>query len=236
MKPSNPATVFYLLTLTSLMLVRIPGIGKILRTFNTLLHESGHVFAALLLGGEVHEVKLNNDLSGSASTSSNSRHKAAIISFLGYPFAAASVLVLFWLINKGFYKQGYILLISLALIHLIAFVRNTFGIIWLISMVVFMVVCLTQAPPDLAIWILTCLTLIVFAETIISTLQIVLLGLTKPRKAGDITNLARTTRLPAWMWSFVMLAVCAWIIYKIIQNYFPPLSQLLSEFGVNINP
>ncbi|MDY0342159.1 MAG: M50 family metallopeptidase [Lentimicrobium sp.] len=235
MTSSYPASVFYLIMLAAMLLVRIPGIGKILRTFNTLLHESGHMLMAILLNGTVHEVRLNSDLSGSASTSSNSRLKSTLISLNGYPFAALSILALFALLRNGYYQAGYIALISLALIHLTFFVRNTFGMIWLALFIVLLTVSFTQAPPQVAEWVLTGLILIALAEAIISTIQIILLGLTKPRKAGDITNLARTTRLPAWLWALIMLALCAWIIYHIIAGYFPSPSQLLTEFGVNIN-
>lgn len=233
MPASHPASIFYLIILAAFLLVRVPGVGKILRTFNTMLHESGHVLMALLLNGTVHEVRLNNDLSGSASTSSNSRLKSALVSFNGYPFAAVSILVLFALLRNGLYKTGYIALISIALIHLIFFVRNTFGMVWLIVFVALLTGSFTQFPAHVAAWILTGLTLIALAETIISTFQIVLIGLTKPRKAGDISNLVKTTGLPAWLWTLLMLTVCSWIIYHIIAGYFPSLSQLLTELDVN---
>ena len=60
MNSSYAASVFYLIMLAAMLLVRVPGIGKILRTFNTLLHESGHVLMAMLLNGTVHEVRFNN--------------------------------------------------------------------------------------------------------------------------------------------------------------------------------
>lgn len=235
MNSSYAASVFYLIMLAAMLLVRVPGIGKILRTFNTLLHESGHVLMAMLLNGTVHEVRFNNDLSGSASTSSNSRFKTTLISFNGYPFAAVCALLLLALLKNGHYQIGYIALISLALIHLIFFVRNGFGMIWLASFIVLLTVSYTQAPPHVAEWILTGLILIALVETIISTVQIMLLGFTRPRKAGDITNLAHSTGLPEWLWALIISAFCAWITYHIVIDYFPPPAQLLTEFGVNIN-
>ncbi|GAB1403701.1 MAG: M50 family metallopeptidase [Lentimicrobiaceae bacterium] len=229
MHSSSPALVFYLILLLALLIIRIPGIGRIFRTLNTMLHESGHIFMALLLNGEVHEVKLNSDLSGSASTSCNSRLKSAMVSFSGYPFAALSVLLLLALYTNGRYRAAYLILISLALVHLLFFVRNTFGMVWLTLFVVLLLVGLTFASAHIAGLILVCLILIALAEAILSTLQIAKQGLTRPRKAGDITNLSRSTHLPAWFWTLLIFALCAWIIYYAIVAYFPSPAQVITE-------
>jgi len=224
----DPALVFYAVLVLAFVLLRIPVLNNYFRTLNTLLHESGHALTAILLSGEALEIKLNSNTSGSALTKTNSKGKAFLISFSGYPFAALSSSGLIALAVNQQYRTGFFILISIAIINLIVFVRNTYGIFWLITFTILMLLANWYAHSITASVFFLFISLIAFIEGITSTAQIVLLGLTKPSKAGDLYNMARMSKIPVFFWAFVMTATLAVILWFTISIFFPPVDQLFT--------
>jgi len=51
-----------------------------------LIHESGHALFALLSSGEVYEVELFSDRSGTATTKTNGKFSRFLVALMGYPF------------------------------------------------------------------------------------------------------------------------------------------------------
>lgn len=217
----NPHLVFYFILAGAMLVIRIPLIGKYFRTVNTLLHESGHAIAAILTSGDVVEIELSSDTSGSASTKSGSKGRAILVSFAGYPFAAMfSGFLLAMAVNHQ-YKTFFVVLFSVALLNLVLFVRNTYGIAWIITFsgLIFFVFWLGN---EVVSYIFTlAIGLISLSETVFSTLTIIYLGFAHPRKAGDLTNLAKISKVPAAIWAMIISIVVALVVYYIILHYFP---------------
>lgn len=229
----NPQLLFYGILVLSVIVLRIPVIGPYFRTVNTLLHESGHALAAILTSGEVVHVELNADTSGTAFTKSGSKFRAMLVSFSGYPFAALASGMLIWLSVTNQYRVVFLILLSLALLNLMLFVRNTYGIVWLMTfsgLIVF--VAWFDKMPLTSIFTLA-ISLIAFAETIMSTLVILYLGLALPRKAGDLTNLARASRVPAAFWALLTAGIVAVLVYYTIVFNFPNPLQPLDNAAIH---
>ena len=224
----NPALVFYAVLILAFVLLRIPVLNNYFRTLNTLLHESGHALMAILLSGEALEIKLNSNTSGSALTKTNSKGKAFLISFTGYPFAAISSCGLIALAVNQHYRTGFFILVSIATINLIAFVRNTYGIFWLITFSLLMLLANWYAHTIAASVFFLFISLIAFIEGITSTAQIVFLGLSKPSKAGDLYNMAKMSKVPVFFWALLMIAAVGAILWFTINKYFPPVDQLFT--------
>jgi hypothetical protein len=72
------------------------------------------------------------------------------------------------------------------------------------------------------------ISLIAFIEGITSAAGIVILGFTKPSKAGDLSNMAKMSKIPAFFWAFIMAVVVGAISWFTISKYFPPISQLFT--------
>lgn len=224
----NPHLLFYGILVLAVIVLRLPGIGRYFRTVNTLLHESGHALMAILTSGEVVHVELNADTSGTAFTKSGSKSRAMLVSFSGYPFAAMASGLLIWLSVTNQYRIVLLILLSLALLNLMLFVRNTYGIVWLLTFSGLLIfIAWFDKMPLSKIFTLT-ISLIAFAETIMSTLVILYLGLSVPRKAGDLTNLAKTSKVPAVIWALLITGIVAVVVYfTIISNFPDPLQPLV---------
>lgn len=232
MSELTPVQLFYICLTVAIILTRIPVLGVFFRSVNTLLHETGHALAALLLSGEVLSVSLNSDTSGSAHTRMTSKRGALLVSFAGYPFAAAGSTTLVWMAVTGHIRIGLFALLSLALSNLVLFVRNAYGITWLIIFSGIVVFLLKSDLQETNRTFFLVVSLIAFAETVISTLIIIWQGLMHPSKAGDITILAKQSRINASIWTILMALVCGYIIFETVARFFPPFSQLLTNPAV----
>jgi len=217
----NPHLLFYGIFAMAAIVLRLPVIGRYFRTVNTLLHESGHALGAILSSGEVVHIELNKDTSGTAYTKSGSKSAAMFVSFAGYPFAAFASGLLIWLTVTNQYNLVFLILLTIALLNLMLFIRNTYGIIWLITFSGLIVLVAWIGNPSVSRIFTLSVSLISFAETIMSTLTIFYLGLTSPRKAGDLTNLAKTSKVPALIWALLITGLVGMIVYFTIINYFP---------------
>jgi hypothetical protein len=225
---TDPAILFYAVLLLAFVLLRIPVLNNYFRTLNTLLHESGHALMAILLSGEALEIKLNSNTSGSALTRTNSKGKAFLISFSGYPAASLGSFGLLALAVNQHYSAGFLILVSIAIINLIVFIRNSYGIFWLITFILLMLLANWYAHSIVASIFYLFISLIAFIEGITSAAGIVILGFTKPSKAGDLSNMAKMSKIPAFFWALIMAVVVGVISWFTISKYFPPISQLFT--------
>lgn len=217
----NPHLLFYAILAGAMLIIRIPLIGRYFRTVNTLLHESGHAIAAILTSGEVISIELSSDTSGAALTKSGSKIKAMLVSLSGYPFAALMSGIFIALASHNQYKIIFFILISIALINLAFFVRNTYGIVWLITFSGLVIFTFWTGIKEVSNTAALSVSLISLSESVFSTLTILYLGFNEPRKAGDATNLAKTTKVPAAIWGILITGMVGIIVYFTVSNYFP---------------
>lgn len=105
---------------------------RIVHTFNTLIHELGHIVIAILVGFKPKCIKLNINTSGSAHYLGKSKAhlRSALVSFAGYSTASIFAVILAVLIklyepDKVF--MGLTIVVGLSLILLL---RNLYGVIW----------------------------------------------------------------------------------------------------------
>jgi len=116
------------------ILNRIPYVGKYFRVVNTLIHESGHAVAALIFSGEVYNVELFSDRSGTTLTKrAKSRGGRFLISFSGYPFGSAVAYGLYYLLSIDKSNMVLYALACIAILNLMFYVRNSCGIFWLVT-------------------------------------------------------------------------------------------------------
>lgn len=224
----DPDLVFYAILILTFILLRIPGLSNYLRTVSTLLHESGHALVAILLSGEAMEIKLNSNTSGSALTKTSSKMKAFLVSFAGYPIAALGALGLMALSFRQDFRTGFLILISISIINLIIFVRNTYGIFWLVTFSVLIFISNWYLPASIALILFRFISLIAFIEGITSTFTVVAIGIAHPKKAGDITSMEKFSGIPAFFWSIIMAITVGYISWISLSRYFPSLPQLFN--------
>ena len=217
----NQTVIFYILLGVSLVISRLPLIGRYFRGINTLIHESGHAFIALILSGNVHRIDLSSDTSGSVITSTDNGFKRFLVSFSGYPFSSIVALLFFYFINQNAYQYVLYPLVVLVLLNLILYVRNLYGVFWLLTFLIlsFSVIYLNKQM----LWYgfsLLC-TFIILTDSVISTIHLLIISFKNPKTAGDAKNIADITHLPAIFWAFIFLFISGFLAYKTIYLYFP---------------
>lgn len=213
--------IIYIFIFASFLPGRIPYAGKYFRLINTLIHESGHAVFSLLTNGSVEHIELFSDTSGLTVTKNKSKLSAFVVSLSGYFFASGCALLFFYLIKFDHYPVILYILLSLITINLILFVRNTYGIIWLLSLaavIIGLMYIKAELPVLIFIFLVSSLSL---SESVVSAFVLVKISLRSPKKAGDAANLAKTTHIPALIWSLIFLAFALFCFYLVIFRLFP---------------
>lgn len=206
------------MALLAFLFSRVPCAGIFLRTLNTLFHEVGHAIAAHLTSGKVLRIDLFSDTSGSTITQSGSKREQVLVALAGYFFASFVFVLFLLLIRLRVETILNILIVATFALSLVYYVRNTFGIIWLLLMLAlyFALYYLVPHYSWIAVYVFAG---ILWWESVYSSLVIFLLALRDSAAAGDATNLARLTGLPAFFWGLVFLAQAvffSYIAFKII--------------------
>ena len=122
----------YIFIPIALILPRVPVIGKFFNIINTAIHEFGHALMALIMQGKVHKIELMRDTSGTTVTQCPTLAGNILVSLAGYPFAAFAGWFFCYLNDVG-YQTGLIIGLSiLMIIMLIFWIRNWYGLIWIV--------------------------------------------------------------------------------------------------------
>jgi hypothetical protein len=213
--------VFYLLVSASFILVKLPVIGRFIRVTNTMIHESGHAFMALLTSGSVLSIDLFRDTGGTATTQSKNRVSKALVSLAGYVFSSVSAYAVFYLMKFGYYREIIYGLLGIALLNLLLWVRNPYGVVWLIIFTgltgSFLYFRLEQVIVITAVFLSGTLLI----ESVTSAAAVFYLSLTSPAKSGDAKNLKDITFIPALFWGALFFGQALYLAYLAVGLYLP---------------
>lgn len=181
---------------------------------NTLFHEIGHSIFALLTDGKVYSISLFTNTEGVAVTGSRFWIGRVLVSLAGYPFASFISFVSFYMLAH--YPVTYFLygLVVCTVFAFIFWIRNLYGFVWCISFVGLILLSIFGGTPLLESFFATFVAFILLTQSVSTAFVIFKLSLKQPKKAGDASNLARHTYIPAPFWGtffFVQsLFVCYW--------------------------
>ncbi|OKP78759.1 hypothetical protein A3844_24325 [Paenibacillus helianthi] len=195
----------------SALLTRWIPFSSLFRNLDTLFHEFGHALVTLLLSGRVLRIELYADHSGVTYSAIEAGGKAILVSLAGYLLASVFSLLLFYLYTRGRYPWGLIMASGVALIMLVLYVRGGFGMLWLSGFILLNLMMLLVWPKAGKYYYLF-LAFLTLEESVTGTLFLVSAAAITPDRAGDATNLARLTPLPAFVWAllfFVFSLLCA---------------------------
>jgi Peptidase M50B-like len=204
---------FLLFIAIAIILTNVPIIGNYFRVVNTVIHESGHAIIALF-GGKVHEISLFMNTEGVTYTSHSSWFGGFFTGGAGYVFSSFIAFLSFWFISRKQYKPIIIILLALIGLNLIFWVRNFYGIFWLITFGAAFIFLLYKGTAAIVEHFLLMIASILLVESIGSSFTIFLLSFTQPFAAGDATGLAQATKIiPAQFWGIVF--ICQAIAFAI---------------------
>lgn len=198
------------------LICRIPKVGVYLRCLNTLVHEVGHAIFSLLTSGSVERIELFGDTSGAAYTKSKNFIGKLFVPLAGYPVASFASFGVFWLLETG--KQDIFIYIlgGISILSLILWVRNGYGIFWIITFSILLFSVWYFEIPALSFYFCYFFAAVLAIESLYSSLVILYLSMENPKGSGDAANLRKLTFVPAVVWGILFGAVglffAAWIV------------------------
>ncbi len=204
-----------LMVSVSFLLPRIPVVGKFFNVINTALHEFGHALTALLLDGQVRKIDLNHDASGTTTTVLKGKLASFLCALAGYPCAISVAWLSVYLIQQGA-VQGLIIGLSvLFLLMLLLWIRNAYGLLWVLLFLAVNGYLLYLQNPLYLRYAAIFYTVMMVTESAYSVLVLFYLSIRMPQSAGDATSLAKITHVPAFLWSLLFMAYVAFVIWRI---------------------
>ncbi|WP_159888394.1 M50 family metallopeptidase [Paenibacillus puerhi] len=210
-------TVLFLLV--SAFLTHLVPFSDYFRSLDTMIHEFGHALVTLLLSGKVMYIELYANHSGVTYSQVSSRWSLIPISLAGYVIASLFALLLFRLRAVDKERLGLQLMTVVAVLSLVLFVRNQAGIIWLLGFITLTILMLALAPRwlrDLYYLLLAFLTL---EESVFGPFSLMLYAWRDASKAGDATNLALVTPIPAIGWALLFTLISLWCAARALQYF-----------------
>lgn len=219
-----PDKIFIIVSLILIFLViRIKNIGVAFRSINTLIHELSHAFMALLTGGHVSEIKLNDNASGSCTTKSKGKFNVFLVSSAGYIFSALFSYLLFYSLGKSWNYYFFYFFLGISIIALIFWIRNLYGILWTLTFasINIALILIPNSINNFSNHVLMVFGFIIAIDNFLATLWLCYISITQSKKAGDATNIAKTTKIPAIFWALIFLSISILIGYKSYIIFLP---------------
>jgi hypothetical protein len=220
----NRNLLFYAVIACSFIISRVPFVGKFVKVINTLVHETGHAAMALISNGQVVSVDLNPDASGLAKTKSKSKIQAMIIAMAGYPCASFTGFILFYFILKQDFGWVLYLLLSFSLVNLMFWVRNAFGIFWILFFSALLIFIYLKAPVAVvySTSVFCASTLVI--ESLVSSFLIFFYSFKDHKQAGDAKTLKELTSIPAFLWGLFFVCQSVYFVYLTLSLFLPLLN------------
>ncbi|WP_046213227.1 M50 family metallopeptidase [Paenibacillus wulumuqiensis] len=198
-----------LLLVGSAVLTRLIPFSSLFRNLDTMIHEFCHAIVTLMTSGRVNRIELNADHSGVTYSMITSAWSGLPIGLAGYMGSSLFVIWLFYLYHKRQQRIGIIVTAGIALIMLLLYVHQGFGVIWLIGFVIVSILMLIS-PEWLRNGYYLLVMFLTLEESVLSSLTILIMAVTQPGAAGDATGLARQFMLPAVVWGIVFAGFSLW--------------------------
>ncbi|GAA3403297.1 M50 family metallopeptidase [Paenibacillus hodogayensis] len=180
------------------------------RNVDTMVHELGHAVVTLLLSGKVLYIQLYANHSGVTYSYIERGWKTIPLGLSGYMTASLFALFLFRMYAQSKLIVGYAAMTLLALVSLIFFVNNGFGVMWLIGFIVVNGIAMFVKIPFIHKYYYLLVAFICLEESVMGPITLGVMSITNPGQAGDAAGLARSTWIPAIVWSLLFLVVALW--------------------------
>jgi hypothetical protein len=190
------------------------------RNLDTMIHEFGHAIMTLVFSGQVMYIELYANHSGVTYSTIANSWAVIPVALAGYMMASLFSWYLFSAYAKGRQRLGLQIITLLAVLSLVLFVRNQFGIMWLIGFILlnlFMMIIGKIAWIGNFYYLL--LAFLCLEESVFGPFSLILYALSDPNKAGDATNLSQFTGVPSILWAVVFTLFALWCAKRAVQAF-----------------
>ena len=197
---------FFVFLVLAIILTSAPIIGNYVKVINTVVHESGHAFIALF-GGHVQRISLFSNTEGVTVSTQSTWVGTFFTSMAGYVFSSLFAFLSFWLIGKKYYRIFIGIILLLISLNLIFWVRNIYGVFWLITFGAAFVFLLFKGNQTVVQSCLLLIATILLVQSVSSAYDILLISFVTPQSAGDAGNLSKLTGfIPVQIWGIFFFA------------------------------
>lgn len=203
----------------SAILTRFIPFSSLFRNLDTMIHEFGHALVTLLLSGKVLRIELYADHSGVTYSSMLTPGKSILVSLAGYVTASLFAWLLFYLYRKGLQMWGLGITTAVALVSLLFYVRGEFGMLWLTGFIALNVIIMIFGAKIIKFYYLL-LAFLTLEESVVGAMYVGLMSWTQPSNAGDATNLAQQTFMPALFWGTLFALFALWCAKGALTLFF----------------
>jgi hypothetical protein len=210
-------TILYILG--SAILANFLPFSSFFKNVDTLIHEFGHAVVTLALSGRVMEIALYSNQSGVTRSVVSNGWSMLPIGLAGYMTASLFTWYLFASYSKGKQRSGLIAITIIAAVALMLFVRNGYGIIWLIGFIGINVVVLMFAGKGISRFYYLLIAFLSLEESVFGPIWLNVAAVTSQGKAGDASLLSNTTSVPAIVWSFWFTLFAVWCAKQAITAF-----------------
>ncbi|OFX67031.1 MAG: hypothetical protein A2X12_02720 [Bacteroidetes bacterium GWE2_29_8] len=174
---------------------------------------------ALLFNSEIYRIELLKDTSGLIKINGASKFSTFFIALAGYPFVAIMSYLFLYLLKLELYLVILYLILFVAIINITFWVRNVYGIIWIILFSALSVLVIYNEN-DLIIAIFTItISCIMLIETFISNYNLIKIAYKSPGNAGDATLLKSSTYIPSILWALLFLFFSLYFAYLSLKLF-----------------
>jgi hypothetical protein len=184
-----------------------------------MIHETGHAIMALVTNGKIDRIDLFADTSGQALTISKNSFFSFLVVLAGYPFASIATWGLFILLSR---QQFYFIIyfsLGLMLLNLILWVRNSYGILWLISCIGGLGALIYFENIQLTEYVALVICVAAISEAVYSAWIVFYLSFKKPKSSGDAYLLSQITHIPAFIWGILFFAQALYFAWLSILQF-----------------
>lgn len=215
---SNLIKTVLFLFVTAFLTHLIP-FNHFFRSLNTMIHEFAHAVVTLALSGHVMYIELYANHSGVTYSQITSQWSLIPISLAGYTFASLFAWYMFHARAKGKERLGLQMITIVAVLSLVLFVRNEYGIMWLIGFVLLNILMLAFMPRWLRDVYYLLLAFLMLEEAVFGSFSLILYALQNPAQAGDATNLSLATPVPALGWAIFFTVFSLWCATRSLRLF-----------------
>jgi len=218
----NKTIIFAVSLIISFIILKIPFIGKYFKVVDTLIHETGHAVVALLTNGEVVSIELFSDTSGITKTKTKGFFSRFFVAISGYFFSSAvAYLFLYMVKNNNSYWIVFYILSSISIINLILWVRNIYGIMWIIIFNILIFIIFKYASHDLQYIFSVIISSILLLESVSSSFTILKMSFKNPSLSGDAKILNTSTKIHPFFWGIFFFLQSIFFLYISINLFIP---------------
>lgn len=189
------------------------------RNIDTMVHEFGHAVVTLALSGKVMYIELYANHSGVTYSAISKPWAIIPVALAGYVTASLFAWFLFSAYSKGKQRLGLQVMIALSALSLVLFVRNGFGIMFLVGFIALTIIVMALTPKWLRDFYYLLLAFLCLEESVFGPFSLIIYAWGNARQAGDASNLAMHTGVPAMVWAVLFTLFALWCAKQAVQAF-----------------